>query len=128
MRLQVATSRMLQLLGDPTKWEEARSLISSPPLKSDEFKKVLDRYSDSNWEKHILGDLYRNEGLASLKALDEIMAFSLQQQAAGEKVTKEDIDDVREAGRALAASLDDFLALAPAEDLRMVQNLLEPSR
>lgn len=57
------------------------------------------------------------------------MAFSLQQQAAGEAVTKEDIDDVREAGRALAASLDDFLALAPAEDLRMVQNLLEqPSR
>lgn len=57
------------------------------------------------------------------------MAFSLKQQAAGEGVTKEDIDDVREAGRALAASLDNFLSLAPAEDLRMVQNLLEqPSR
>eukprot|EP00752_Nemacystus_decipiens_P002460 g2316.t1 len=128
MRLRVATSRVLDLLGDPTKWEEARSLITSPPLSKEDFVKILDRYSDSNWEKHILGDLYRNEGLASRQALDEIMAFSLQQQAAGEAVTKEDIEDVREAGRALAASLDDFLALAPAEDLRMVQNLLEPAR
>lgn len=66
--------------------------------------------------------------LPDAQALDEIMAFSLQQQAAGEAVTQEDIDDVRDAGRALAASLDDFLALAPPEDLRMVQNLLEPSR
>lgn len=65
--LQVATARVLELLGDPSKWEDARSLISSPPLASEDFVKTLDRYSDSNWEKHILGDLYRNEGLANLK-------------------------------------------------------------
>ncbi len=61
---------MLDLLGDPSKWEEARSLLSSPPLSNKDFAKVLDRYSDSNWEKHILGDLYRNEGLASIKVTD----------------------------------------------------------
>lgn len=60
---------MLELLGDPNKWEEARSLIASPPLSNEDFVKILDRYSDSNWEKHILGDLYRNEGLASLKVI-----------------------------------------------------------
>lgn len=72
--------------------------------------------------------LFSRTPLPDPQALDEIMAFSLQQQASGEAVTQEDIDDVREAGRALAASLDDFLALAPGEDLRLVQKLLEPSR
>lgn len=76
--VQLATSRVLELLGDPTKWEEARSLISSPPLKNDDFVKILDRYSDSNWEKHILGDLYRNEGLASLKVTGRILSFSVR--------------------------------------------------
>lgn len=71
--LQVATTTVLELLGDPSKWEEARSLMSSPPLSSQDFVKTLDRYSDSNWEKHILGDLYRNEGLASLKVTGRLL-------------------------------------------------------
>lgn len=61
--------------------------------------------------------------------MDEVMAFALQQQADGVAVVQVDIDDVREAGRDLADSLDDFLALAPPEDLRMVQKLVtEPPR
>lgn len=66
---QVATAKVLDLLGDPSRWEEARSLLSSPPLSSTDFAKILDRYSDSNWGKHILGDLYRNQGLASIKVI-----------------------------------------------------------
>lgn len=58
---------MLDLLDKPSDWEEARSLLASPPLSNPDFANILDRYSDSNWEKHILGDLYRNQGLASMK-------------------------------------------------------------
>lgn len=56
------------------------------------------------------------------------MDFALRQQANGVAVTQEDIDDVREEGRALAASLDKFLALAPPEDLRLVQSLVRQSQ
>lgn len=66
---QAATTRVLELLGDPSRWEEARSLLSSPPLSPTDFATILDRYSDSNWGKHILGDLYRNQGLASIKVM-----------------------------------------------------------
>lgn len=62
-----------------------------------------------------------------VQALDEVMAFALQQQANGVAVVQDDIDDVREAGRALADSLDDFLALAPPEDLRMVKIIITES-
>lgn len=55
------------------------------------------------------------------------MAFALQQDANGVRVTQEDIDDVREAGRTLATSLDDFLSLAPPDDLRMVYKLSDSS-
>lgn len=67
--------------------------------------------------------------ITSSQALDEVIAFILQQQADGVEITQEDLDDVREAGRALAASLDDFLALAPPDDLRAVKKIvMEPSR
>ncbi|CAM9416857.1 unnamed protein product [Ectocarpus fasciculatus] len=130
VKLRATTTKVLDLLEEPSSWEEARSLLRSPPLSNPDFAKILDRYSDSNWEKHILGDLYRNQGLASIKALDEVMSFALQQQDEdGVKVSQEDVDDVREAGRALAASLDDFLALAPPEDLRLVKDLVaDPAR
>ncbi|CAM9783050.1 unnamed protein product [Ectocarpus sp. 6 AP-2014] len=129
VKLRAATAKVLDLLEEPSGWEEARSLLRSPPLSNPDFAKILDRYSDSNWEKHILGDLYRNQGLASIKALDEVMSFALQQQEDGVKVSQEDVDDVRDSGRALAASLDDFLALAPPEDLRLVKDLVaDPAR
>ena len=65
---------------------------------------------------------------SNLQALDEVMGFTLRQQADGVAVTQADIDDVRAEGRALAASLDKFLALAPPDDLRLVQKLVEDSR
>lgn len=52
------------------------------------------------------------------------MAFALQQQAKGVDLTQDDKDDVREAGRALVASLDAFLSLAPSADLQLVQKLV----
>ncbi|CAM9372441.1 unnamed protein product [Laminaria digitata] len=127
VRLRAAAMKVITLLEQSGNWEEARSLLRSSPLSSTDFTKILDRYSDSNWGKHMLGDLYRNQGLASLKALDEVMAFALQQEANGVHVTQEDIDDVREAGRTLATSLDDFLSLAPPDDLRMVYKLADSS-
>lgn len=45
------------------------------------------------------------------QALQEITEFALQQQANGVDVTQEDIDDVRDAGRTLEASLDIFCCL-----------------
>ena len=55
------------------------------------------------------------------------MAFALQQEANGVHVTQEDVDDVREAGRTLATSIDNFLSLAPPDDLRMVYKLFDNS-
>lgn len=66
-------------------------------------------------------------GLLVTQALDEVMAFVLQQQANGDDVSQEDIDDVREAGRTLIASLDDFLSLAPPEELRLVEKIIQES-
>ena len=65
---------------------------------------------------------------SNLQALDEVMGFALRQQADGVAITQADIDDVRAEGRALAACLDKFLALAPPDDLRLVQKLVEDSR
>lgn len=58
-----------------------------------------------------------------MQAMDEIMAFALQQQADGVEISQEDIDDVREAARDLSASLDSFLSLAPPEDRQLVEDL-----
>ena len=55
------------------------------------------------------------------------MAFALRQEANGVHVTQDDIDDVREAGQTLATSLNNFLSLAPADDLRLVYKLEESS-
>eukprot|EP00904_Undaria_pinnatifida_P011489 jgi/Undpi1/7470/HiC_scaffold_22.g09943.m1 len=127
VRLKAAAIKVVNLLAQPGSWEEARLLLQSPPLSSTAFTTILDRYSDSNWENHMLGDLYRNQGLASLKELNEVMAFALQQETNGVHVTQDDIDDVREAGQTLATSLDNFLSLAPADDLRLVYKLEESS-
>lgn len=59
--------KLIALMEQPASWEEARSLLQSSPLASTDFTKILDRYSDSNWGNHMLGDLYRNQGLESLK-------------------------------------------------------------
>lgn len=64
---QIAVAKLEDLLSEPSKWEEALSLLQSPPLADAEFRTTLDRYSDSNWEKHILGDLYRNQSVESIK-------------------------------------------------------------
>lgn len=62
------------------------------------------------------------------QALKEITTFvQQQQQANGIAITEEDVQDVREAGRALLASVDDFLALAPPDDRRLVENLVKES-
>lgn len=62
------------------------------------------------------------------KALEEVMAFVLQQESAnGVGVSQEDIDDVRDAGRALISSIDAFLSLAPREDVSLVEKLVQDS-
>lgn len=43
------------------------------------------------------------------------MSFALQQQAEqGVSIAAEDVEEVQAAGRALLASLDNFIALAPS--------------
>lgn len=74
---QAAVINVTQLLQDPTNWEEARSQLRSAPLSQPDFSKILDRYSDSNWEKHMMGDLYRNEGLANMKVMSSYFRHAL---------------------------------------------------
>lgn len=71
--------KVITLLEQPSSWEEARSLLRSSPLSSTDFTKILDRYSDSNWENHMLGDLYRNQGLASLKVITIVYTYQVVQ-------------------------------------------------
>lgn len=52
------------------------------------------------------------------------MAFALEQERKGVEISREDLDDVLEAGRALSASLDKFVSLAPPADLRLVEELV----
>ncbi|CAM9280830.1 unnamed protein product [Choristocarpus tenellus] len=122
-RIKVAAEKLQELLNNPSNWKEAQTLLQSPYFVPGEFRAVLDRYSDSNWGTHILGDLYRNQGLESIKAMDELLAYMLQQIAKGGEITAEDVEDVVESGRALAASLDAFLALAPPGDAQIVDKL-----
>ncbi|CAM9904169.1 unnamed protein product [Discosporangium mesarthrocarpum] len=123
-RIMVAAEELVSILGDPAKWEEARRLLDrSRYFQKAEFKAALDRYSDSNWEKHMLGDLHRNEGLDSIKAMDELLTFMIKNHTDGNEILPEDIEELVGAGQALIASLRDFMSLAPTRDAELVLEL-----
>lgn len=61
------------------------------------------------------------------QALEELIAYALEQKGKGAEISQDDVDDVRNAGRALLASLDDFVSLAPPVDVQLVEKLVTQS-
>lgn len=61
------------------------------------------------------------------QALKEMIAFSLEEQAKGVDISQDDIQDVGGEGRALLASLDNFVSLAPPADVKMIEELVNDS-
>lgn len=60
---------MLKLLKDPSKWDEAREALKSPPLAPADFKTCFRTYSDADPEQHLAFDLYRIQAQEALKVI-----------------------------------------------------------
>lgn len=65
---------------------------------------------------------------AALQAVKELLAYLASEKNKGSEILPEDIADLREAGQSVLQGIDDFLKLAPREDVTMVErNTLEPA-
>lgn len=60
---------LLKLLKDPSKWDEAREALKSPPLAPADFKTCFRTYSDADPEQHLAFDLYRIQAQEALKVI-----------------------------------------------------------
>lgn len=55
------------------------------------------------------------------QAVSELLAYLASEKAKGAEIVKEDVDDLDDAGRSVLQGIDDFLKLAPKEDVLMVE-------
>lgn len=53
--------------------------------------------------------------------MSELLAYLASEQNKGAAIVSEDIQDLEEAGRSVLQGIDDFLNLAPREDVLMVE-------
>ncbi|CAM9592941.1 unnamed protein product [Ectocarpus sp. 6 AP-2014] len=120
LRAKLAVQSVLKLMKDPEKWGEAREALKSPPLAPADFKECFRTYSDADPEQHLAFDLYRIQAQDALKAVSELLAYLASEKNKGSKIDREDVKDLEEAGRSVLQGIDDFLALAPREDVLMV--------
>eukprot|EP00752_Nemacystus_decipiens_P009288 g8299.t1 len=119
LRAKVATENLLKLLQDPAKWDEAREALKTSPLAAADFKECFRTYSDADPEQHLAFDLYRIQAQDALKAVSELLAYLASEQNKGSKIDREDVQDLDEAARSVLQGIDDFLQLAPSEDVLM---------
>lgn len=54
------------------------------------------------------------------QAVSELLAYLASEKNKGSKIDRDDVEDLEEAGRSVLQGIDDFLALAPREDVLMV--------
>ncbi|CAM9735958.1 unnamed protein product [Scytosiphon promiscuus] len=121
LRAKLAVQNLLKLLQEPGKWEEAREALKAAPLAPADFKQCFRTYSDADPEQHLAFDLYRIQAQDALKAVSELLAYLASEKNKGSKIDKEDVQDLEEAGRSVLQGIDDFLKLAPREDVLMVE-------
>lgn len=55
------------------------------------------------------------------QAVSELLAYLASEKNKGSKIEREDVEDLDEAGRSVLQGIDDFLELAPREDVLMVE-------
>ncbi|CAM9192571.1 unnamed protein product [Ectocarpus fasciculatus] len=120
LRAKLAVQSVLKLMKDPEKWDEAREALKSSPLAPADFKECFRTYSDADPEQHLAFDLYRIQAQDALKAVSELLAYLASEKNKGSKIDRDDVEDLEEAGRSVLQGIDDFLALAPREDVLMV--------
>lgn len=53
--------------------------------------------------------------------MSELLAYLASEKNKGSKIDREDVEDLEEAGRSVLQGIDDFLKLAPREDVLMVE-------
>lgn len=55
------------------------------------------------------------------QAVSELLAYLAGEDIKGADIVKEDLEDLEEAGQSVLEGIDDFLKLAPEEDVLMVE-------
>lgn len=56
-----------------------------------------------------------------VQAVSELLAYFASEKNKGASILTEDVQDLEEAGRSVLQGIDDFLSLAPREDVLMVE-------
>lgn len=56
-----------------------------------------------------------------MQAVSELLAYLASEKAKGAEIVREDVEDLEDAGRSVLQGIDDFLKLAPREDVLMVE-------
>lgn len=56
-----------------------------------------------------------------VQAVSELLAYLASEKAKGAEIVGEDVEDLEDAGRSVLQGIDDFLKLAPREDVLMVE-------
>lgn len=56
-----------------------------------------------------------------MQAVSELLAYLASEKAKGAEIVGEDVEDLEDAGRSVLQGIDDFLKLAPREDVLMVE-------
>lgn len=57
--------------------------------------------------------------------MSELLAYLASEKAKGSEIVKEDVNDLDDAGQSVLQGIDDFLNLAPREDVLMVERNIE---
>ncbi|CAM9733291.1 unnamed protein product [Discosporangium mesarthrocarpum] len=120
VRTKLAVEDLCALLEEPSRWSEAMERIKSSPLTPAEFKAAFRTYSDADEERHLMMDLYRIQAQDSVKAVGELLTYLASEKEKGSDIFPEDIGDLRQAGQSIMQGIDQFLSLAPREDVSMV--------
>jgi hypothetical protein len=72
----------------------------------------------------LYGLLVTEQGIEQLVALDDLLAYLLQQKDSGAALQPDDVSDMKECAVLALEAIDAFLSLAPAADVAMVKRAL----
>ena len=135
VQMQATLRKIAPLLSDQSKWGALREALSSGPFQTLEFKRIFNLYSDNIYYSsdtaeanvYLLGGatpstaqttqyLLRNEALKQLAELTDELSYQT-----GLPVEKRETEVADEALQAALKAFDEYLALAPAADLKFAR-------
>ena len=135
VQMQATLRKIAPLLSDQSKWSALREIVSSGPFVPLEFKRIFNLYSDNIYYSadtaeanvYLLGGatpstsqttqyLLRNEALKQVAELGDELKYQI-----GLPVEKRETEVADEALAAALKAFDEYLALAPADDLKFAR-------